>query len=75
MLIDFPASPCGIGTKKSPIQISLNKDDFKLVHFLLKNGADPCDITMMPGDTPLHAAVYIVLDKKGNVYLGLTGML
>ncbi|XP_032876109.1 TPR and ankyrin repeat-containing protein 1 isoform X2 [Amblyraja radiata] len=63
-LIHYGASPCGIGTKKSPIQISLNKDDFKLVHFLLKNGANPCDITMMPGDTPLHAAVYIVLDKK-----------
>ncbi|XP_078254047.1 TPR and ankyrin repeat-containing protein 1-like isoform X2 [Rhinoraja longicauda] len=63
-LIHYGASPCGIGTKKSPIQISLNKDDFKLVHFLLKNGANPRDITIMPGDTPLHAAVYIVLDKK-----------
>ncbi|XP_072908202.1 TPR and ankyrin repeat-containing protein 1-like isoform X2 [Hemitrygon akajei] len=63
-LIDFGAPVRGIGTEVSPMQFSLKKDDFKLVHFLLKNGADPQDLSIMPGDTPLHAAVYIVLDKK-----------
>ncbi|XP_051878840.1 TPR and ankyrin repeat-containing protein 1-like isoform X2 [Pristis pectinata] len=63
-LIDYGAPACGVGTRESPMQLSLKKDDFKLVHFLLKNGANPRDLTIMPGDTPLHAAVYIVLDKR-----------
>uniref|UniRef100_UPI00398F2E9E TPR and ankyrin repeat-containing protein 1-like n=1 Tax=Pristiophorus japonicus TaxID=55135 RepID=UPI00398F2E9E len=63
-LIDHGASPCGAGTKKSPMQLSLKKEDFKLVHLLLNNGANPHDLTLTPGDTPLHAAVCIVLDKK-----------
>ncbi|XP_067888359.1 TPR and ankyrin repeat-containing protein 1-like [Heterodontus francisci] len=63
-LIDHGASPCGVVTKESPVQLSLKKEDFKLVHLLLNNRADPQDLTLTPGDTPLHAAVCIVLDKK-----------
>ncbi|XP_067837421.1 TPR and ankyrin repeat-containing protein 1-like [Heptranchias perlo] len=63
-LIDCGASPCGADSKERPIQLSLKKEDFKLVHLLLNNGANPRDLTLTPGDTPLHAAVCIVLDKK-----------
>ncbi|XP_069776422.1 TPR and ankyrin repeat-containing protein 1-like [Narcine bancroftii] len=63
-LIDEGASSCGVDTKESPLKLLLKMEDFKLVHFLLKNGANPHDLTILPGDTPLHAAVYIVLDKK-----------
>ncbi|XP_038665773.1 TPR and ankyrin repeat-containing protein 1-like isoform X2 [Scyliorhinus canicula] len=63
-LIEHGASPCGVGSKESPIQLSLKKEEFKLVHLLLINGANPQDLTLNPGDTPLHAAVCIVLDKK-----------
>ncbi|XP_041045071.1 TPR and ankyrin repeat-containing protein 1-like isoform X2 [Carcharodon carcharias] len=63
-LIDHGAPPCGVGTKESPMQLSLKKKDFNLVHLLLINGANPQHLTLTPGDTPLHAAVCIVLDKK-----------
>ncbi|XP_048451512.1 TPR and ankyrin repeat-containing protein 1 isoform X2 [Rhincodon typus] len=68
-LMDHGASPCGVSTEESPICLSLKKDDFKLVHRLLINGGNPQDLTLTAGDTPLHAAVCIVLDKKDEIGL------
>ncbi|XP_043544767.1 TPR and ankyrin repeat-containing protein 1-like [Chiloscyllium plagiosum] len=68
-LMDYGASPCGVSTKESPICLSLKKEDFVLVHLFLINGAKPQDLSLTPGDTPLHAAVCIVLDKKDEIGL------
>ncbi|XP_042188525.1 TPR and ankyrin repeat-containing protein 1 isoform X2 [Callorhinchus milii] len=47
-----------------PIRLSLEKEDFEVVHLLVANGADPHDISLTPGDSPLHAAIYIALEHK-----------
>ncbi|NWX84042.1 TRNK1 protein, partial [Nothoprocta pentlandii] len=62
-LIDRGALPDGIGTE-IPLQICLKKKYFELVHLLLSKGADPRNVSMAQGDTPLHAAVSICLDKR-----------
>ncbi|XP_074844286.1 TPR and ankyrin repeat-containing protein 1 isoform X2 [Carettochelys insculpta] len=69
-LLEKGASPEGNGASpEKPLQICLKNDDFDLAYLLLSNGADPRSISFVEGDTPLHAAVSICLDKRN--YIGL----
>ncbi|KFQ17189.1 TPR and ankyrin repeat-containing protein 1, partial [Merops nubicus] len=66
----------GTGTNSEiPLQICLKKNYFKLVHFLLTKGADPRSISTAQGDTPLHAAVSICLNKKDEAALNILNYL
>lgn len=68
----IPALPDGIGANSEiPLQICLEKNYFELVYLLLIKGADPKNISIAQGDTPLHAAVYIYFDKKGKAFVCL----
>lgn len=67
-----PALPDGIGTSSEiPLQICLKKNYFELVYLLLTKGADPQNVSVAHGDTPLHAAVSICLDNKGKALVCL----
>lgn len=44
----------------------LKHEDFELAFLLLTKGADPHGISLMEGDTPLHAALHIFLDINGR---------
>ncbi|NXI65510.1 TRNK1 protein, partial [Anseranas semipalmata] len=69
-LIERGALPDGIGANSEiPLKICLKKNYFELVYLLLTKGADPQNISIAQGDTPLHAAVYICLDKKDGTGL------
>ncbi|NWI13292.1 TRNK1 protein, partial [Crypturellus soui] len=73
-LIDRGALPDGIGAE-IPLQICLKKKYFELVHLLLSKGADPRNVSMAQGDTPLHAAVSICLDKRDITGLSILSYL
>ncbi|NXA49639.1 TRNK1 protein, partial [Nothocercus julius] len=73
-LIDRGALPDGLGTE-IPLQICLKKKYFELVHLLLSRGADPRNVSMAQGDTPLHAAVSICLDKRDITGLSILSYL
>uniref|UniRef100_A0A8C2TV57 Tetratricopeptide repeat and ankyrin repeat containing 1 n=1 Tax=Coturnix japonica TaxID=93934 RepID=A0A8C2TV57_COTJA len=63
--VELEALPDGTGAKSEiPLQICLKKNYFELVYLLLTKGADPRNISFAKGDTPLHAAVHICLDKR-----------
>jgi len=67
-----PALPDGIGTNSGiPLQICLKKNYFELVHLLLTKGADPRNVSIAQGDTPLHAAVSICLNNRGKAFVCL----
>ncbi|XP_077125441.1 TPR and ankyrin repeat-containing protein 1 [Ranitomeya variabilis] len=67
LLLEQGVSPNGIGANsKHPIQACLDKSDFELAYSLLSNGGDPTSVSITKGDTPLHAAVSIALNKKGD---------
>ncbi|XP_068526771.1 TPR and ankyrin repeat-containing protein 1 isoform X2 [Anas acuta] len=75
-LIENGALPDGIGANSEiPLQICLEKNYFELVHLLLIKGADPKNISIAQGDTPLHAAVYIYFDKKDGIGLNILNYL
>ncbi|XP_063160160.1 TPR and ankyrin repeat-containing protein 1 [Candoia aspera] len=64
-LIERGASPEGIGiTQEKPLLKCLKNNDFELAFLFLRSGADPTCISIWEGDTPLHAALSIYLDKK-----------
>ncbi|KFP74594.1 TPR and ankyrin repeat-containing protein 1, partial [Acanthisitta chloris] len=55
----------GIGTNsETPLQICLKNNYFELVYLLLTKGADPRNLSLTQGDTPLHAAVSICLNNR-----------
>ncbi|XP_062986061.1 TPR and ankyrin repeat-containing protein 1 isoform X2 [Elgaria multicarinata webbii] len=66
-LIERGASPEGTGTSpENPLQKCLKNNDFELAYLLLKSGADPRRLSIVEGDTPLHAALSICSDKKDD---------
>lgn len=67
-----PALPDGIGTSSEiPLHICLKKNYFELVYLLLTKGADPQNVSVARGDTPLHAAVSICLNNRGKAFVCL----
>lgn len=50
-----------------PLAMCLKYKDFELAFLLLTKGADPHDISLTEGDTPLHAALHIFLDINGKL--------
>nr|XP_060637656.1 TPR and ankyrin repeat-containing protein 1 [Anolis sagrei ordinatus] len=67
-LIQRGASPEGTGTfREKPIEQCLKNDEFELAYLLLSAGADPRCLSFVEGDTPLHVALSVVLDKKDPV--------
>ncbi|NXH15878.1 TRNK1 protein, partial [Bucco capensis] len=75
-LIEQGALPDGIGTNSEiPLQICLKKHYYELVYFLLTKGADPRNVSMAQGDTPLHAAVSISLNKRDGTALNILNYL
>ncbi|NXC41260.1 TRNK1 protein, partial [Penelope pileata] len=75
-LIERGALPDGIeANSETPLQICLKKNYFELVYLLLTQGADPRNISIAQGDTPLHAAVYICLDKRDGTGLNILNYL
>ncbi|NXT76911.1 TRNK1 protein, partial [Zapornia atra] len=75
-LIERGALPDGIGANSEiPLQICLKKKYFELVYLLLTKGADPQNVSIAPGDTPLHAAVSICLSNKDGTGLNILNYL
>ncbi|XP_029445566.1 TPR and ankyrin repeat-containing protein 1 [Rhinatrema bivittatum] len=69
-LLDRGAPPDGFGAScEKPLCICLKKEDFELAYLLLSQGADPQSLSFVEGDTPLHAAVSISLNKKDDIGL------
>ncbi|KFQ26340.1 TPR and ankyrin repeat-containing protein 1, partial [Mesitornis unicolor] len=66
----------GIGaTSKIPLRICLKKRYFDLVYLLLTKGADPRNVSVAQGDTPLHAAVSICLTSRDDTGLNILNYL
>ncbi|KFV47944.1 TPR and ankyrin repeat-containing protein 1, partial [Gavia stellata] len=66
----------GIGTNsETPLQICLKKNYFELVYLLLTKGADPQNVSIARGDTPLHAAVSICLNNRDGTGLNILNYL
>ncbi|NWW88824.1 TRNK1 protein, partial [Rhynochetos jubatus] len=75
-LIERGALPDGIGTNsETPLQICLKNNYFELVYLLLTKGADPQNISIAQGDTPLHAAVSIYLNNRDGTGLNILNYL
>ncbi|NWR71388.1 TRNK1 protein, partial [Centropus unirufus] len=75
-LIERGASPDGIGASAEiPLKICLKKDYFELVYLLLTKGADPRNVSIAQGDTPLHVAVSICLNNKDGTGLNILNYL
>ncbi|XP_030407141.1 TPR and ankyrin repeat-containing protein 1 isoform X4 [Gopherus evgoodei] len=69
-LLERGASPEGTGAiPEKPLQMCLKNNDFELAYLLLNSGADPQSVSLVEGDTPLHAAVSICLDKRDDIGL------
>ncbi|XP_067417029.1 TPR and ankyrin repeat-containing protein 1 isoform X2 [Emydura macquarii macquarii] len=69
-LLERGASPEGTGAiSEKPLQICLKNNDFELAYLLLTSGADPQSVSIVEGDTPLHAAISICLNKRDDVGL------
>nr|KAF6421423.1 hypothetical protein HJG59_018697 [Molossus molossus] len=67
-LIDSGALPEGLkGSREPPLVMCLKHEDFELALLLLSRGADPHGISLMEGDTPLHAALHIFLDVNADI--------
>lgn len=72
-LLERGASPEGYGAiPEKPLRTCLKKSDFQSAYFLLLKGADPQSISVIEGDTPLHASVSIVLNA--NIEIGDIGV-
>ncbi|NXI38233.1 TRNK1 protein, partial [Galbula dea] len=75
-LIERGALLDGIATKPEILlQMCLKKHCFELVYLLLTKGADPRNISVAQGDTPLHAAVSICLNKRDGTGLNILNYL
>ncbi|NXK91621.1 TRNK1 protein, partial [Formicarius rufipectus] len=71
-LLERGALPDGIGTNSEiPLRICLKKNYFELVYLLLTKGADPRNLSVAQGDTPLHAAVSICLNNRDGTGLNI----
>lgn len=57
---------------KQCLQKALKNEEYRVAERLIQAGADPKDLTLKSGDTPLHAAFYIALYKdEGTRFLFL----
>lgn len=66
-LSPLPALPEGLqDSQDRPLLMCLRHEDFDLAFLLLTKGADPRSVSLMEGDTPLHAALHIFLDINGK---------
>ncbi|NXF80610.1 TRNK1 protein, partial [Sclerurus mexicanus] len=75
-LLERGALPDGIGTSSEiPLRICLKKSYFELVYLLLTKGADPRNLSITQGDTPLHAAVSICLNNRDGTGLNILNYL
>ncbi|NWI87759.1 TRNK1 protein, partial [Pitta sordida] len=75
-LLERGALPDGIGANSEiPLQICLKNNYFELVYLLLTKGADPQNLSVTQGDTPLHAAVSISLNKRDGTGLNILNYL
>ncbi|NXM78890.1 TRNK1 protein, partial [Serilophus lunatus] len=75
-LLEQGALPDGTGTNsEKPLQICLRKNNFELVYLLLTKGADPQNLSVTQGDTPLHAAVSICLNNRDGTGLNILNYL
>ncbi|NXU87811.1 TRNK1 protein, partial [Xiphorhynchus elegans] len=75
-LLERGALPDGIGTSSEiPLRICLKKSYFELVYLLLTKGADPQNLSLTQGDTPLHAAVSICLNNRDGTGLNILNYL
>ena len=51
----------------SALRHGVEHEQYKIVGELIKLGADTVDLSLSPGDTPIHAIMTIVLEKgKGK---------
>ncbi|KAM4705098.1 TPR and ankyrin repeat-containing protein 1 [Rhinophrynus dorsalis] len=67
LLLEHGASPDGIGAVcEQPIKTCLKRNDFELAYLLLSKGGNPQAVSIKQGDTPLHAAAIIALNKKDD---------
>ncbi|XP_005348261.1 TPR and ankyrin repeat-containing protein 1 [Microtus ochrogaster] len=67
-LIDSGALPEGLQESQDrPLLMCLRHEDFDLAFLLLTKGADPRSVSLMEGDTPLHAALHIFLDINADI--------
>lgn len=62
---DFFDSPCFFKfvDGKLPILAAVQECRFKVLEVLLKWGANPVHLTINQGDTPIHAALSIALER------------
>ncbi|NXE98771.1 TRNK1 protein, partial [Menura novaehollandiae] len=75
-LLEREALPDGIGTSSEvPLKICLRKNYFELAYLLLSKGADPRNLSVTQGDTPLHAAVSICLNNRDGTGLNILNYL
>ncbi|NXC28013.1 TRNK1 protein, partial [Campylorhamphus procurvoides] len=75
-LLERGALPDGIETSSEiPLRICLKKSYFELVYLLLTKGADPQNLSLTQGDTPLHAAVSICLNNRDGTGLNILNYL
>ncbi|KAL2307735.1 hypothetical protein Nmel_000711 [Mimus melanotis] len=75
-LLERGALPDGIGTSSEiPLKICLRKKYFELAYLLLTKGADPQNLSVAQGDTPLHAAIFICLNNKDSSGLNILNYL
>ncbi|XP_054847017.1 TPR and ankyrin repeat-containing protein 1 isoform X2 [Eublepharis macularius] len=69
-LIKRGASPEGTGiVHEKPLQKCLHSHDFELAYLLLSCRADPQFLSLVEGDTPLHAALSICFEHKDDIGL------
>ncbi|NP_001158131.1 TPR and ankyrin repeat-containing protein 1 [Mus musculus] len=67
-LIDSGALPEGLqDSQDRPLLMCLRHEDFDLAFLLLTKGADPRSVSLVEGDTPLHAALHIFLDINADI--------
>lgn len=55
-------------SQETPLAVCMKHEDFDMAFVLLTKGADPRNISLTEGDTPLHAALHIFLDIKGRLH-------
>lgn len=68
LMLLFKASPQGTD-QLSPIAAAIDKPDYRAIPTLLFFGASPAKLSLEKGDTPLHAAANIGLERKlGRLY-------
>ncbi|MEE6465610.1 hypothetical protein FKM82_006620 [Ascaphus truei] len=66
-LLEQGVSPDGIGAVgEAPIHTCLKKNDYAVAYLLLEKGGNPQCVSTKVGDTPLHAAVFIAVNKKDD---------